>query len=78
MKLPRLIVLAIFFGGILLGVLLAGIAVACANEVLVYVAIGILCASAAFHMIFYRCPKCKRYLGKSWGSYCPYCGEDVD
>lgn len=31
-----------------------------------------------FHLIFYRCPHCGKYLDRSGGDYCPYCGGELE
>ena len=78
MKLPRLAVLAIFFFGIILGTILVAIGGFAFNDVMLGIGIAILFISAVFHMIFYRCPHCKRYLNRSYGQYCPRCGKFID
>lgn len=31
-----------------------------------------------FRLIFYRCPHCGKFLDRSAGDFCPYCGKDVN
>lgn len=40
--------------------------------------IGIMFVSIVYNFIFYHCPHCGRYLGRSTGEYCPYCGKKVN
>lgn len=38
----------------------------------------LLVAGLAVQLIFWRCPSCGRYLGRSSGiAYCPHCGEPL-
>ena len=78
MRFSRLGVLAIFFTGIALGIIFAGIGVYSANKIFLHIGVGILAASFVFHIIFYRCPHCKRYLDKNYGAFCPKCGKPLD
>ncbi len=34
----------------------------------------------ALEIIFFRCPSCKRWLGRSFrpGKHCPHCGEIIE
>ena len=34
------------------------------------------CLIPAF--LYNRCPYCKKYLGKSDGDFCPYCGKEIE
>lgn len=38
----------------------------------------IIVGTLIFHLIFYRCPHCGKYLDRSRGDYCPYCGEELE
>ncbi len=31
--------------------------------------------AAIFHIVCYRCPYCRKHLGRSRGDYCSYCGK---
>lgn len=38
-----------------------------------------LFATAVFLLFkWWRCPKCRKLLGRNTGSYCPHCGEKID
>lgn len=39
---------------------------------------GIVFVAVLIHVILYRCPHCHRFLSRSTGKYCPYCGRDMD
>lgn len=36
---------------------------------------ALIFAVVIFQIIFYRCPHCGKYLGRTTGRHCPYCGE---
>ena len=42
--------------------------------------IGVLAifADIAFRLVSYRCPHCGKYLDRSSGDFCPYCGKEVN
>lgn len=42
--------------------------------------IGVLAifADIGFRLICYRCPHCGKYLDRSSGDFCPYCGKEVN
>jgi len=69
---------------ILLIAVVIGLAVVMTGEYLfqklIYnmVGMGIIIATVIFDVIFYRCPHCGRFLSKSTGQFCPFCGEDMD
>lgn len=46
--------------------------------VIVAIGMGIIVCAMIFRVIFYRCPHCGRYLDRSTGKYCPYCGKPVN
>jgi rRNA maturation endonuclease Nob1 len=48
------------------------------KNALMGIGIVIMLGAVAFRFAFYRCPHCKRYLGRSMGSHCPYCGKDLN
>lgn len=39
---------------------------------------GIILAAMILHVVFYRCPNCGRYLDRSDGDFCPYCGKNIE
>ena len=39
--------------------------------------ITMLCAIIV-HFTFYKCPHCGRFLDRSTGEYCPYCGKEIN
>lgn len=49
-------------------------------EIMAFSVIGciIMVGSGIFYIVFYRCPYCEKFLDRSTGEYCPYCGEKVD
>lgn len=50
------------------------------NETVFLIAAGLVLifASIVFHVIFYRCPHCERFLDRSGGEFCPHCGIKVN
>jgi len=48
------------------------------NHILILAGITVAFASAAFWIIFGRCPNCGKHLGREPGKYCPHCGEKLE
>ena len=44
-------------------------------RVLTVVGVIVLIGGLVSHLIFYKCPHCGIFLGRSGGDYCPYCGK---
>ena len=59
------------------GATMSAIGFANENNLLFILGIAILLIGVAINFIFNRCPYCKKYLDKSSGVYCPYCGEKM-
>lgn len=77
---PLSIVFKLFIALVLLGILLEMIGAAVGDTVgLVILAMGWLSMIGAIVImaLFYRCPHCGGYLGKTWyhDRYCPHCGH---
>ncbi len=50
-----------------------------ASPVFSVAALVCLLAAIAILLIFWRCPSCRRYLGRQlWSRYCRHCGEELD
>ncbi len=47
-------------------------------KTLATVGLILLVADVFFRLAFYRCPYCHRYLDRSAGAYCPYCGKEMN
>ncbi|MGO5113709.1 hypothetical protein ACTQ33_01540 [Candidatus Avoscillospira sp. LCP25S3_F1] len=49
-------------------------------EVTALTVIGVLLLIVAvlIHFMYYRCPHCGRFLDRSTGAYCPYCGKKME
>ena len=39
---------------------------------------GIAILANIFFLLWYRCPHCGRFLGRTWGKYCSYCGTKLE
>ncbi len=50
------------------------------NDSVRYVGVGLLLAVLAMEMAFFRCPSCRRWLGRNFrsGKHCPHCGEIIE
>ena len=62
----------------IVGVIVALFGLPNENKALLIIGALIMIASIIFYYIFYRCPSCGRYLDRSTGQYCPYCGVNID
>ena len=47
------------------------------NAIWGYIAIADVAIYGIFHVIFWRCPKCKKNLGVLYVKHCPNCGEKI-
>lgn len=45
---------------------------------LAIIGIVLLLGDIVFRLACYRCHYCGKYLDRSKGDYCPYCGKDVN
>ena len=59
-----------------IAVLLAGVVTSV--EALMAIGCLILVAGVGFQLVYYRCPHCGKYLDRSGGDFCPYCGKNVN
>lgn len=41
------------------------------------VGLTLMAAAIAVNLLFYRCPSCKKHLGRTTGDYCPHCGSRI-
>lgn len=73
-KKARMICLLLLLGGAAIGLMGALLEVTFIT-ILGFIA---LFGSMAFHFIFYRCPHCEKFLDRSSGDYCPYCGRKLE
>lgn len=60
---------------IVAGLLVALFGVARERNAFCVIGLLIMFASVIYHIVFYRCPHCGRYLGRVTGDFCPYCGK---
>lgn len=61
-----------------LGVLLAAAGVSREWFPLCGLGIAVMVGAILFHLLFYRCPCCGKFLDRSTGDFCPYCGKQVN
>lgn len=40
--------------------------------------IVVLIFGVGCHLLFYRCPHCGKFLDRSTGDFCPYCGKNIN
>lgn len=73
-KKVRVLVFATFAVGFLIG----GAAYCWESIPLSVLAMAIILGALGIHLIFYRCPHCGKFLDRSTGDYCPYCGQRMD
>ena len=45
---------------------------------IITIGIAVTFFSIIFNIIFYRCPHCCKFLDRSRGEYCPYCGKKIN
>lgn len=45
---------------------------------IITVGVVVMLSSLVFRIMFYRCPHCSKFLDRSRGKYCPYCGKEVN
>ena len=48
------------------------------SEFLIFIGLGIMVSSIIYHLIFYRCPHCGKYLYRNNGDFCQYCGKNLN
>ena len=48
------------------------------NTVLIYIMMAFFVIFAAVYMLFWRCPECKKHLGKLTARSCKHCGHKID
>ena len=65
---------------VLLGLffLLTAVATMTRSDAVFNAAIVALILMAAVELAFDRCPRCRAYVGRSNGKYCPQCGESLE
>lgn len=63
---------------LLIGLILGLAGVAGGKIIIVTIGIIVMVCSILFRVMFYRCPHCGKFLDRSTGEYCPYCGKRVN
>ena len=61
----------LFLAGIV--VMLAG----CFWEPLVIIGAFAIISCLIVYFLYNRCPHCREFLGREYGTFCPHCGEKV-
>lgn len=66
--------------GVLIGFALLCIALLYVKETTVFGVLGILSAVGCLlvNLIFWRCPKCGKWLGRDSKNFCTHCGAPLD
>jgi hypothetical protein len=62
----------------LLGLAVFAVGLFADSTIISVIGVAVIISAVIFHVIFYRCPCCGRYLGKNIGGFCQYCGEKLD
>ena len=73
----KLLMRIVFIALAILGTVLLSIGKSRDIDVMFWLGLIIVVADCIVILIFNRCPHCKRYLGKSYGGYCPHCGKKL-
>ena len=65
---------------VLIGITILCMALLYVKESTVIGVLGILSAVGAIlvNLIFWRCPKCGKWLGRDSGCFCQHCGTPID
>ncbi len=71
MKLEKVRLLMVLLS--ILALVLFPLASGLKNEPLMYGALFCFVLSVLVWFIFYRCPHCRKFLGQSTKTFCPYC-----
>ena len=50
----------------------------CVNYVLIGIGAVVGFAGLFVWIIYGKCPKCKKHLGRTMPEYCPHCGERIE
>lgn len=48
------------------------------NQLMIYIMIAFFAAYAFVYLFFWKCPKCKKHLGKLVARRCKHCGHTLD
>ena len=68
----------IFILAVGVGAIVSGIGSTYNMQWLAFLGIAIMCGGLIVNVMYYRCPHCNNYLGRSRGEFCPYCGGKVN
>ena len=60
------------------GAILGGIGAFLEIGPLAVIGMVLMFGDIIFRLVCYRCPHCGKYLDRSKGDYCPYCGESMN
>lgn len=63
---------------LLAAALIAFIGAFSGKSALSVIGVLVIFADIAFRLICYKCPHCGKYLDRSSGDFCPYCGREVN
>ena len=69
---------AVFWIILLIGIIIGLIGAFSEINALMIAGMITMVCSIIVYVIFYRCPHCGRYLDRSTGEYCPYCGKEIN
>lgn len=69
---------AVFWIILLIGAVIGFIGAFSEMTSLIVAGMIIMLCSIVVYFVFYRCPHCGRFLDRSTGEYCPYCGKKIN
>ena len=67
----------IFWIMLIIGALISGIGSTEDIQWMAMLGIAVMMGGLLIKILLYRCPHCGKYLDRSSGEFCPYCGKKV-
>ena len=67
----------IFWTLLIIGALVGGIGSTGGGQWMSMLGIALMMGGLMLKVLLYRCPHCGKYLDRSTGDFCPYCGKKI-
>lgn len=67
----------IFWIMLVVGALISGIGSTEGVQWMAMLGIALMMGGLLVRVLMYRCPHCGKYLDRSTGDFCPYCGKKI-